>query len=187
MSGDRIQRFCSLFARVAVGAAVVLPIACAKPPPPYAATSNRTLDEEGVEWKPVLSAEERGRTMDAMRGVAEGHEPADHAAPAPGGMRFSDLRPALAAACRDVEAAVVRTVEEEDGLHFHLRTIEDWPGLLVVRRAEGPEVYEIVELSFGRFPDDPDKLARAEALRGALHRWMLEYGAKRRFNEPEAE
>ena len=105
-------------------------------------------------------------------------------APAPLGMRFSDVPDAVNAACADVEMAVVSSAKVEKGkggLRFELKTIEDWPAELIVLRTGDGGVYEATA-KVGRFGDHTERAGR---LREALRKQMLAFGAKRRFNRDE--
>ncbi len=157
---------------------------CADPPP--AVTSNQVLTIEESEQKRLFEEEDQARVLAAMRSVAADYRSVDPPAAAIDGVRFSDLSSAVSYACQDVEMAVIETVtiEEDYRVRFKLRTIEDWPGELIVHRAPGPEVYE-AEAWVGRFPDEPKCIARRDALLQALHQRMLAFGAKRAFSKPK--
>jgi hypothetical protein len=165
---------------------ILLLAGCRGPSGPAAASIDR-IDEEEQAWKRVLTPAEEAEATAAMRSVARGHTVVERPAPAPpaeGGMRWSDLRAAVAGACRDVEAAVVHVAERDDGAayRFDIRTIEDWPAALTVERVPAPEVYRAAA-TVGRFPDEPARRARAEALLAALAAHMKAFGAKRAFAE----
>ena len=145
------------------------------------------LEGEEQAWKRVLTPAEQTQVKAALQTVARGHTAVSPPAPAPpeqGGMRWADVPAAVTAACNDVEAAVVATAggEEEGWYLFDIRTIEDWPGALAVERVDGPGVYR-TEAEIGRFPDEPARRARAEALLAALAARMKAFGAKRAFAE----
>jgi hypothetical protein len=149
---------------------------------PHAAETNLRLTPEEERQVVVLGAAEQSEVHAAVRSVAEGHEPVDPPAPAPpedGGMRFSDVPLAASAAASEIEAVVVAASVTEDGdtLTFRLRTIENFPGELVVTRAPRPVMYTAVA-SIGRFPDD--HAGRADTLVRALGFWMKVYGRKKR-------
>jgi hypothetical protein len=176
----------ALSAARAVGVALIAILAgCAGSPQAPAAASNHDLTPDEARQKKVLSDDDRARLLAAMRTVAEGHEPVNPPAPAPGGMRWSDVPAAVAAACGASEMAVRRTVREQGGvrIRFELRTIEEWPGELIVDRVEGPATYR-AEARIGRFPDEPECLGRAEKLLDQLAISMRRLGRKRGFNEP---
>jgi hypothetical protein len=151
---------------------------------PYAAASHQTVAEDGPPAKQVLSPQDQAEVRRILRSVAAGEEPVDPPAPAPLGMRFSDVPDAVGAACAEVEMAVVSSERIEDGkagLRFSLKTIEDWPAELIVLRTGNEGVYEATA-KVGRFGNHTE---RAEALLEALQRQMLAFGAKRRFNRDD--
>ena len=153
-------------------------------PQPYAAVGHRTVAEEGPQWKQVLNPQEQAEVQRILRSVAAGEEPVNPPAPAPLGMRFSDVPDAVNAACADVEMAVVSTVRIGDrngGYRFILKTIEDWPAELIVMPTGDGKIYQDTA-KVGRFGDHTE---RAERLREALRKQMLAFGAKRRFNRDE--
>jgi hypothetical protein len=96
---------------------------------------------------------------------------------------------AVSAACDDpgVEMVIVQTIatptRNPRHYRFVLRTIEDWPGELVIRRARGQRVYEIESVSVGRFPSEPQRRDRAEALVKAFENHLEAFGRKTWFNE----
>ncbi|MDY7109548.1 MAG: hypothetical protein SYC29_13010 [Planctomycetota bacterium] len=148
--------------------------------PPYAAASNLRLTPEEERARLVLDEREQAAVLAALESAAEGQGPGEPPAPAPHGIRWSDAPAAVAAACNDVEMAVVEMTEEEGGdvLRFRLLAAEGWPGEVVLRRLPPPEVYS-AEASIGRFPDKPARRARAERLLQAIDRYLEAFGAKR--------
>ena len=155
---------------------------CGHPPP--AVLSNSVLgDEEEGAWR-VLSPSAQSQTLKAMRSMASGQRPVNPPAPAPGGLRFSDVKAAVDEACTAIEAVVVRTYEDSQGrwCRFELRTVQDAPGELVVRRVDGPAVYE-AQAWIGRFAAEPGNLKRADALVKALAGQMKRLGKQKWFNE----
>ncbi len=166
-----------------------MPVAAAlsacQQPPPAVLTTSFTPDEE--RFKLLLDDREQAAVRSALRSVAAGHVTVEPPGRARFGKRWADLPDALASACNDdrVEVTIVETVKETDGdlYRFRLRTIEDWPGELVVRRAEGRRVYEVVEVWIGRFPAEPKHAARIKRLLDALEKYMKAYGRKRNFEE----
>ena len=147
--------------------------------PPYAAASNLRLTPEEERARLLLSEEDQAAVLAAMQTAAEGG-PGDPPAPAPHGKRWSDVPQAVAAACNDVEMAVVDVIEGEGGdvLRFRLLAAEGWPGEVVVRRLPPPDIYA-AEASIGRFPDKPARIERAERLLEAIDRYLQAFGAKR--------
>jgi len=95
----------------------------------------------------------------------------------------------VSAACDDlgVEMVVVQTIaippEDPVRYRFLLRSIEDWPGELVIRRVDGDRVYEVESVSLGRFPSDPHRQQRSEALVKAFQEHLEAFGRKRWFNQ----
>jgi len=160
---------------------MAMPLAGCSKPPPAASTNLRLTPEESIR-KSTYRPEDRRKARQALHEVAADHRPVNPPVPAPLGMRFSDIERAVARACDDVEAAVVWTEPDEDGAGFvfSLRTVEDWPGEIAVRRVAGPEVYT-AEAWFGRFPEEEKNLTRAKALRAALGKQMRAWGKKRAF------
>jgi hypothetical protein len=82
-------------------------------------------------------------------------------------------------ACDETEMAVAHLEAERDLYQVTVRTIEDWPGWLTVRRTGDHRVYE-ASAGIGRFDDHED---RRDALLDALRRYMRAYGRKRGFRE----
>jgi len=171
------RTFCRLAA--AVGAALAVS-GCGQPQGP--AASRLELTPEEPPQKAVLTEREQGEVLAVMRACVQENEAIDPPRPAALGKRWSDIEDAVYYACEDVEAAVMGTTRREDGrlLVFRLRTIEDWPGELLVRRTDDVNVYH-AEVWFGRFPDDPKHAARRDALIAALERNLCAFGLKRKF------
>jgi hypothetical protein len=154
---------------------------------PPAADSNLVLEPGEENQKAVLSSQDRSEAVAAMQSATGGPPGnAERPARAAQGVRWSDIPLAVSAACDElgVEMAVVRTIEEPDRFVFELRTIEAWPAGLVIRRGEGGgEVYEIEEVWVGRFPQDPARVKRAEALVKAFKKHLKRLGAQDWFND----
>lgn len=159
---------------------------CQQPEP--AVLSNQLLVEGELDPRRVLSASDEAEIHAAFRSVAEGRTAVDPPAPAPGGLRWSDVPAAVGAACdeKGIEMVVVKERKEDDGrlYRFELRTIEDWPGELVVRRVDGPDLYE-AEAWIGRFPEKPARIHRAEKLLAEIDKQMRRLGRQKWFNEEE--
>ena len=79
--------------------------------------------------------------------------------------------------------AIVETHEDVFGYDFTLRTIEDWPARLVVRHGGGERVYEITEVSVGRFPENPERVERGRLLVEAFETRLRVLGARKKFKE----
>lgn len=148
--------------------------------PPYAAASNLRLTPEEERARLVLDEEDQAAVLAAMQTAARGRGPGNPPATAPHGMRWSDVPQAVAAACNDVEMAVVKMIDEEQGevLRFRLLAAEGWPGEVVIRRLPPPNIYA-AEASIGRFPDKPARVERADRLVAAIDRHLRAFGAKR--------
>ncbi len=149
-----------------------------------AASTNLKLTNEEHTAKAKLSEADQAEVIAAMQHIDPDHVPTSPSAEAPAKMRWSDLNAAVYYACNRVEMAIIRTEIDEDGrlVRFHLRTVEDWPGQLTVRRVPEPDLYK-AEASIGRFPQKPKRLERASALLKALDEYMLAFGKKRRLDD----
>ena len=64
---------------------------------------------------------------------------------------------------------------------FHLKTIEGWPGTLIITPVDGEQVYE-THATIGRFPDMPARQERAQKLIEAVEKWMQKLGGYQRLN-----
>jgi hypothetical protein len=155
-------------------------------PQPHATTTNLALTPQEEREKLVLSHADEAEMLSALKSIAAGRTPVDPPAPAPLGMRWSDVPEAVDSACNEagVEMVVVRKIEADDGrsYRFVLETIEDWPGELVVRKVDGPEVYA-AEAWVGRFPTEPARVARKDALLSALEKHMRALGREPGYGE----
>ena len=115
----------------------------------------------------VLDPAQRSAVILAFDQLTVGATVVNPPAPAPRGVRWSDIPNAVGAACNEagVEMAVLTTHDDDDDEYrFDLLTIERWPGELVIRRGEGDEVYRVVSVSVGRFPEMPDRVERGRKL-----------------------
>ncbi|MHC4947193.1 MAG: hypothetical protein ACYTG1_02870 [Planctomycetota bacterium] len=110
--------------------------------------------------QPVPDARERARALDGFRDAAGDYRSQDPPRPAPPRGRWSDLPRAVSLAAAEVEMAVFREVALPDRLEYVLRTIDDRPATLSVRRTHDERVWT-AEATVGRFDDDP---ARGQAL-----------------------
>jgi hypothetical protein len=147
--------------------------------------SNQVLAPGEENQKVTLSARDRAEAVATMQATTGRPESDDRPARAPRGVRWADVPLAVAEACDEegVEMTVVRKLEDPDQFVFELRTVESWPGRLVVRRGQGAEVYQITEAWIGRFPDDPDRVQRAEALVRAFKEQLERLGGQAWFND----
>jgi hypothetical protein len=150
--------------------------------------------------KLTLTSRDQAKAVAAMQATTGRPENGDRPARAPAGVRWSDVPTAVGEACSDegVEMTVIRTTAyDAQGVElkwsqrggepheyvFTLRTVENWPGTLVIRQAPGAEVYEVAEASIGRFPDDPKRIERAEKLVKAFKRHLKRLGDQAWFND----
>jgi hypothetical protein len=156
---------------------------CAKKYPP-AVASNLVLAPEEENQTVFLETPHEREALAAMRSVTGEPHTAQRPAAAPRG-RWADVRLAVAEACdqEGVEMTVVRLHEEPDQYVFELRTVESWPGRLVIRRGTGGEVYRVVEVTIGRFPEEPQRVERAQALLKAFGERLERLGRQRWFND----
>ena len=170
-------------------ASIALLAGCAKKP--FAAASLAVTEEEKhlADDPPpdgVLSPAEQAEVLAAFHSLAEFAPPTDPEPIITTGRRWSDVDNAVADACGQeaVQVSVVRRIRSNDGnlLVYHLETIEDWPGRLVIHRVDRPIVY-VAEAQFGRFPGDPKYRRRCDALLTALEKSMDAYGRKRGFRD----
>ena len=111
--------------------------------------------------------------------VVAGHSATQVPQPAGPRGRWSDVPQAAVYACDEIEAAVVRQREEPWGWEFGIRTVEDWPGILTVRRVDDDRVYE-ASASIGW---TNDRTQRETALLEALDKQMRAFGKKHRMPE----
>ena len=152
-----------------------------------------------TDEKLLLSAADQAEILAAFRLIARDRTAVNPPRPAPGGLRWSDVQQAAAWAVAEpgVEMAIVQTLRhDETGMvinekvrfgetlvwcyTFRLKTIEDRPAQLIVRRRDDRSVYETTA-TVGRFGDDHQ---RAEKLRKAFDSMMRAFGRKRGFNDP---
>lgn len=141
------------------------------------------LTAEEARDKPVLEGDDPAAAIEAMRLADPGHHPARKVSAATaeaGRVRWSDLEAAVSYACDDAEVAVVETTEREGGdeFVFRIRTVEDWPGEIVVRRVDPPKVYR-AEVSIGRFSGE--HADRCDRLLRAIDARMRSFGRKRKY------
>ena len=153
----------------------ILPAGCEQP---RAAVLSQAL---ATDEKLLLSPADQAEILAAFRSIVQDRTPVNPPGPAPGGLRWSDVQLAAewAVAEDGVEMAIVQTLRHDWGYTFRLKTIEDRPALLVVRRRDDRSVYETT-VTVGRFGDDHQ---RAEKLRAAFDHMMHAFGRKRGFND----
>ena len=136
--------------------------------PPYAASTNSVLVPEDLHKKKTLTAAEQSQLRAAFDELAVGHKPVNSYDKSSGKLRWSDVPNAVAFACDDAEMGIVRTVKRDWGYEFQLRTIEDYPAQLIVKRTHDDRVYKATAV-VGHFEDHQD---RAAALIKALDKQM---------------
>lgn len=145
---------------------------------PYAAADNRPLAEESTHYKAVLNSHDQSRIEAGFGTLSQDHQAVAPPRPALFGVRWTDVPQATLFACDDAEMAVVRTLERPWGYEFHLLTIENFPGRLLVRRTDNKLVYE-AEATIGLYGDH---VARARELLEAFDQQMRAFGKKRAFD-----
>ncbi|MEE9131143.1 MAG: hypothetical protein V3T84_14075 [Phycisphaerales bacterium] len=164
---------------------------------PKAAVLSQAL---ATNEKLLLTAADQAEILAAFQSIAQGRTAVNPPRPAPGGLRWSDVQLAAewAVAEPGVEMAIVQTLRHDERATvinekvlfgerliwcytFRLKTVEDRPAQLIVRRRDDPSVYETT-VTVGRFGDDHQ---RAEKLRVAFDSMMRAFGRKRGFNDDE--
>jgi hypothetical protein len=193
MTPDRPKRP-ALGLALAAGLALGLAAGCARAP---AVTSNVIIGpDEPARWDELtprgewreLTPAEQSAALSAMHELAAGQSPRNPPGPAPGPrkVRWSDVETAAAAALAEIEAIFTR--KDLDGAtpawRFEIVTVEDWPGELIVRRVEGPEVYE-ADATIGRFPLRDEHRRRAKKLLEAFDVQMKKLGRMAWFNDED--
>jgi hypothetical protein len=191
MAGTRSGYPNGLRASLAAVAAAGVLSGCGGALPPAASTNRPLAGDEALPGRAdqVLTAGQEETALRALDGIAAGQRPVNPPGPAPGGTRWSDVPAAVASACDDpgVEMTVVRTIAtpapDPDRYRFELRTVEGWPGELVVRRSTGARACEVESVSIGRFPLEPARVERGALLVKAFEAHLEAYGRKRWFND----
>ncbi len=147
---------------------------------PEAAVSSQAL---ATQERLVLTQADQTEVLAALRSITQDRALVNRPRPAPGGIRWSDVPLAAEWAVGEVgvEMAIVNTVRHNDGYTFQLKTVEDRPAELIVRRRLDQRVYDATA-TVGRFADDHQ---RADALLRAFDRMMRAFGRKRGFNDQE--
>lgn len=149
--------------------------ACSTPPP--AAESNLRLTEQEQSQRQVLTEAQRAEIRAALATLVADHEVDQLPRTADHGVRWSDVKLAAYYACKDEQMASVRSSNTDNVWVFHLRTANERPGQMVVRRVDDERVYEAT-VTVGRFHDDDESAAR---LLKAFHSRMRAFGHKRGF------
>ena len=155
---------------------------CSKPQP-YAASTNLALTPEEQRTKQVLTPEEERQAMGILKSVADGAEVVEPPSRAEHGVRWRDVPKAAGAAASETEMVVVRRIDHDWGYEFVLRTVEDYPGTLNVRKTNDERVYQ-AEATIGLFEN---RIDRADALLKAFNKSMQAYGRKLQFEHDPLE
>ena len=160
----------------------ILAAGCSQKP---AASHLATLPEEPVVDLQLSPAEQR-EALSAMKSVAEGHDPAPGSKVSVQGMRWSDLEAAVAMACdaEGVELVIIDVEKTDERKFFTLRTADDRPATLDVRRTHDGRLYE-ASATVGRFNRANDQ-ERAALLIEEIERAMAQYAKKRRLPEVDS-
>lgn len=149
--------------------------------PPAAAQLSRMPSERPLDT--LLSEDEQAEVLSAMESVAEGHAapPADEIYVRE--MRWSDIPRAVGVACDKpgVEMVVLDQVEHDSCVVFRMRTADDRPATLELRRTNDERLYE-ASARVGRFDFAKDR-ERAARLLEEIDRAMQGFGEKRRLAE----
>ncbi len=143
------------------------------------------LVPEEAYQKRTLSDADRARAIATLDALATGHVPSQYPQPAPGpaGVRWTDVPLAVREAVGEegVEMAILQRIDGDGTYTFVLRTIEDWPAELVIRRTYDEDVYNVERISIGRFPDEPARIERGELLLKEFRRHLERLGKQRQY------
>ena len=150
---------------------------CAAPAQP-AASSILQLTPEEKATKRQLSAQDRQQMVQIMTSVAENHEVVDPPHVAEHGVRWSDIPIAMTYACKNVEMAIVKTIETDDQTVFELKTIDNQPGRFEIHQVDDNSIYEIKLVEVGRF-SNPKNQNAAMALKEEFEKQLRLFGKKR--------
>ncbi len=183
-------RRCRAAQGVLSGLAVILAMALAGCSSyPDAVTHNRDLPEEADDGVPgrsnqQLTARQQTAVLKAMKAVAVGHTVVNRPAPAPRGVRWSEIPRAVKWACgqNGVEMTITDTFEDPNEYQFEFRTIENWPAELVIVQGTGDRVYEVESVWVGRFPDEPWQVERAALLVSHFEARLRVLGGRKQIN-----
>ena len=137
--------------------------------------------ELAPDEKVLLDSSDRTEILSAFRSLTKGKKLVNRPARAIKGVRWSDVPKAVAAACGEngVEMAVVETITQDWGYTFIIKTVEDKPAQLIVRRLDNDQVYQ-ASATVGRFHDDQK---RADKLLAVFEQKMKAFGRKRGFED----
>ena len=171
-----------------LAAALVALAACAGSYP-NAVAHNRDLPEEADNGVPgrsdqQLTGRQQTAALKAMKGVSAGHTVVNRPAPAPRGVRWSEIPLAVAwASGQDgVEMTITDTFEIPDEYQFEFRTIENWPARLVIVQGKDDRVYEVQSVWVGRFPSQPQHVERAALLVSHFEARLRVLGGRKQIN-----
>jgi hypothetical protein len=145
----------------------------------FAATSNELLLPDEPLLHRILTPDEQSQVLEAMQSFAAGRSEADPPSPAASGVRWSDVPLAADYACDANSMAVVSIAKGEGIYTFQLKSIEDYPGVLTVRRVDDERICT-AEASIGRYGDYDTK---AVALLASFDEFLRGFGAKRGFED----
>ena len=163
---------------------------CAKP----AAPVEMARQPEETPLTGTMTPTQQQEIQSAFESLVEGAKAVNRPVTAATG-RWSDVYPSVVAACDEIEAAVVSKTLHEWGWEIHIRTVEEWPGTLTIRRvapepqplstphtatsaAMGPRVICQATAVVGLYGD---RTERAHALLEAFDKHLREFGHKRRL------
>jgi hypothetical protein len=178
--------FCGLVAALVVAS---LGLAGCSSSYPNAVAFNHDLAEEADNGVPgrsdqQLSGRQKSASLKAMKSVAAGHTVVNPPAPAPRGVRWSEIPRAVKWACGQagVEMTITDTFADPDEYQFELLTIESCPAELVIVQGTGDRVYEVESVWVGRFPDQPQHVERAALLVSHFEAQLRVLGARKQVN-----
>ncbi len=159
-------------------------LGCATPPP--AVTTNQVLTEDEAHQTILLTGSDKAEIRSAFRSFAAGHRPVNPPSKAKGGIDWADAELAVSLAVEDVEATIVTTEAADDGQSFRfvIRTIENFPGEVNIRRVDGPSVYE-AQAWIGRFPTEARHVKRAEKIIKGIEKHIKQLGRQKWFREQD--
>lgn len=147
-------------------------------PQPYSVASMQDLTPEDAGQKKLLSMADQQAVLVAFDELAAGHQSTNPPTISKTG-RWSDLPLALYYAFAEAEMAAVETNSTDSSIECRFRTIEGWPGHLLVERCERGSVYHASAVV--GWTDDHPK--RADELLKALDIQMRAFARKRGFDD----
>ncbi len=141
---------------------------------PFTVSTLQPLTPEEVGRKNVLNGQEQARIEASFQHLGVGHALVNPPVRSEK-VRWSDLPLAVQYAADDAEMVVAQTIEHDWGMEYHLRTIEDFPATLLVRRTADDHIYT-ASATVGLWEDHSD---RAAELLNALDVQMKAFAGKR--------